>query len=93
MDTQLWLPIAWLSLYSLFLALLNLNNPVNSELLFSGSLLLDDVISFVKTVILISSAACLAVSMDYLKKNVFMRLTFNIDIIYNCRYNVINIIL
>ena len=50
-------PIAWLSLYSLFLTLLflNLNNPVNSELLFSGSLLLDDVTSFVKTVILISS--------------------------------------
>ena len=68
-------PIAWLSLYSLFLALLlNLNNPVNSELLFSGSLLLDDVTSFVKTIILISSAACLAVSLDYLKKNVFMRL-------------------
>ena len=45
-------PIAWLALYSLFLALLlNLNNPVNSELLFSGSLLLDDVTSFVKTMV------------------------------------------
>ena len=76
-------PIAWLSLYSLFLTLLlNLNNPVNSELLFSGSLLLDDVTSFVKTVILISSAACLAVSLDYLKKERVHAFEFSVLILF-----------
>jgi len=76
-------PIAWLALYSLILTLLlNLNNPINSELLFSGSLLLDDLTSFVKTVVLISSAACLAVSLDYLKKERVHAFEFSVLILF-----------
>ena len=76
-------PIAWLAIYSLILTLLlNLNNPINSALLFSGSLLLDDITSFIKTIILISSAACLAVSIDYLKKERVHAFEFSILILF-----------
>ena len=87
-------PIAWLALYSLILTLLlNLNNPINSELLFSGSLLLDDLTSFVKTIVLISSAACLAVSLDYLKRTCTRFRIFCINLIYSSRCFNINFII
>ena len=65
-----------------FNLVVNLNNPINSALLFSGSLLLDNLTSFIKTIILISSAACLAVSLDYLKKERVHAFEFSVLILF-----------
>ena len=52
-------PIAWLTMFSLFLAfLLVINNPVPYKIVFSGALIVDNFTNFVKAVILISSISC-----------------------------------
>ena len=76
-------PIAWLTMFSLFLAfLLVINNPVPYQIVFSGALIIDNFTNFVKAVILLSSIACLAVSLDYIKHERIHAFEYSILILF-----------
>ena len=61
-------PVAWMSAFTAFLGiLLVINNPFNSTLLFNSLLVHDPFTNLVKAVLLMSTAACLLVSFEYIK--------------------------
>jgi NADH-quinone oxidoreductase subunit N len=76
-------PVAWLTMFSLFLAfLLVVNNPYSYNVIFSGALIVDNFSNFVKGVILLSSIACLAVSLDYMKNERIHAFEYSILILF-----------
>jgi len=61
-------PVAWMSTFTAFLGiLLVINNPFNNTLLFNSLLVHDPFTNLVKAVLLMSTAACLLVSFEYIK--------------------------
>ena len=76
-------PVAWLTMFSLFLAfLLVINNPYAYNIVFSGALIIDNFSNFVKGVVLISSIVCLAVSLDYIKNERIHAFEYSILILF-----------
>ncbi len=60
--------ISWLCIQSIVLTiLLIVNNPLSSIVIFKGLLIVDNLTSFIKIVILLSCLACILISLDYLK--------------------------
>jgi len=76
-------PVAWLTMFALFLAfLLVINNPYSYNIVFSGALIIDNFSNFVKGVVLLSSIACLAVSLDYIKNERIHAFEYSILILF-----------
>jgi len=76
-------PIAWITIFALGLAfLLVINNPVPHQIIFSGDLIVDNFTNFVKAVVLLSSIACLAVSLDYIKQERIHAFEYSILILF-----------
>ena len=76
-------PVAWLTMFALFLAfLLVINNPYSYNIIFSGALIIDNFSNFVKGVLLLSSIACLAVSLDYIKNERIHAFEYSILILF-----------
>ena len=76
-------PIAWITIFALGLAfLLVINNPVPHQIIFSGALIVDNFTNFVKAVVLLSSIACLAVSLDYIKQERIHAFEYSILILF-----------
>ena len=76
-------PVAWLTMFSLFLAfLLVINNPYAYNIIFSGALIIDNFSNFVKGVVLLSSIVCLAVSLDYIKNERIHAFEYSILILF-----------
>ena len=76
-------PVAWLTMFALFLAfLLVINNPYSYNVIFSGALIIDNFSNFVKGVLLLSSIACLAVSLDYIKNERIHAFEYSILILF-----------
>ena len=62
-------PTLWLSVYVILLtALLINNNPVPSATLFNGAVVHDGFTNVAKMILLMSTAACLSVGVQYIKK-------------------------
>ncbi len=62
-------PVAWMSSFSAILgALLVLNNPFYSTLLFNNLLIHDPFTNLVKAILLMTTASCLLISFSYVKK-------------------------
>lgn len=74
-------PITWLAFFSLILTLCLHLNGSSTGVFFSGAFLLDDVTYFIKSVVFVSSAACLLVSMSYLEKEHVHAFEFSILIL------------
>ena len=59
-------PTLWLSVYVILLTgLLIQNNPVPSAVLFNGAVVHDGFTNVAKTILLLSTAACLSIAVQY----------------------------
>jgi NADH-quinone oxidoreductase subunit N len=77
-------PIAWMSAFSALLGvLLVLNNPFESTLLFNNLLVHDPFTNLVKAVLLVTTAACLLVSFEYIKNNKVHAFEFSLLMLFS----------
>ena len=77
-------PIAWMSAFSALLGvLLVLNNPFESTLLFNNLLVHDTFTNLVKAILLMTTASCLLISFEYIKKNKVHAFEFSLLMLFS----------
>ena len=77
-------PTLWLSVYVILLTgLLIQNNPVPSAVLFNGAVVHDEFTNVAKTILLLSTAACLSIAVQYVKKEGLHAYEFGVLVLFS----------
>ena len=77
-------PTLWLSVYVILLTgLLIQNNPVPSAVLFNGAVVHDGFTNVAKTILLLSTAACLSIAVQYVKKEGLHAYEFGVLVLFS----------